>query len=147
MRDYPYSKRREDFAIMLLRVKYLLAVHSVESRKGERLDAAAEEYYAFANEFPESKYMAEAKSIFEKTKKKGCVCNGKNRKKGCEGLNSKRKEIRISLKFYNIKWITERLTRQPILKRAISQSLQREQTTFTKVLSLCLAAQIRFRLQ
>ena len=81
MRDYPYSKRREDFAIMLLRVKYLLAVHSVESRKGERLDAAAEEYYAFANEFPESKYMAEAKSIFEKTKKKDVSVMAKIEKK------------------------------------------------------------------
>ena len=47
MRDYPYSKRREDFAIMLLRAKYLLATHSVEARKQERMDAAKEEYYAF----------------------------------------------------------------------------------------------------
>ena len=70
MRDFPYSKRREDFAIMLLRAKYLLATHSVESRKRERLDAAVEEYYAFANEFPESKYLSEAKSIFDKAKKK-----------------------------------------------------------------------------
>lgn len=70
MRDFPYSKRREDFAIMLLRAKYLLAAHSVESRKRERLDAAVEEYYAFANEFPESKYLPEAKSIFDKAKKK-----------------------------------------------------------------------------
>ena len=57
------------------------AVHSVESRKGERLDAAAEEYYAFANEFPESKYMAEAKSIFEKTKKKDVSVMAKTEKK------------------------------------------------------------------
>ncbi len=64
MRDYPYSKRREDFAIMLLRVKYLLAVHSVESRKGERLDAAAEEYYAFANEFPRIKIHGGSQKYF-----------------------------------------------------------------------------------
>lgn len=70
MRDFPYSKRREDFAIMLLRAKYLLATHSVELRKRERLDAAVEEYYAFANEFPESKYLPEAKNIFDKAKKK-----------------------------------------------------------------------------
>ncbi len=70
MRDFPYSKRREDFAIMLLRAKYQLAAHSVELRKRERLDAAVEEYYAFANEFPESKYLPEAKNIFDKAKKK-----------------------------------------------------------------------------
>ena len=70
MRDFPYSKRREDFAIMLLRAKYQLATHSVEMRKRERLDAAVEEYYAFANEFPESKYLPEAKNIFDKAKKK-----------------------------------------------------------------------------
>lgn len=81
MRDYPYSKRREDFAIMLLRAKYLLATHSVEAKKRERLDAAAEEYYAFANEFPESKYIAEAKTIFEKTKKKDVSATAKEEKK------------------------------------------------------------------
>ncbi len=70
MRDYPYSKRREDFAIMLLRAKYLLATHSIESKKRERLDAAVEEYYAFANEFPESRYLGEARDIFEKARKK-----------------------------------------------------------------------------
>ena len=70
MRDFPYSKRREDFAIMLLRAKYQLTAHSVELRKRERLDAAVEEYYAFANEFPESKYLPEAKNIFDKAKKK-----------------------------------------------------------------------------
>lgn len=70
MRDYPYSKRREDFAIMLLRAKYLLAAHSIDARKQERLDAATEEYYAFANEFPESQYMPEAKKIFSLTQKK-----------------------------------------------------------------------------
>ena len=70
VRDYPYSERREDFGILLLRAKYQLALHSIEARKSERLDAAAEEYYAFAGEFPESKYMAEAKSIFEKISRK-----------------------------------------------------------------------------
>lgn len=76
MRDYPYSKRREDFAIMLLKAKYLLATHSVEARKRERLDAAAEEYYAFVNEFPESKYIDEAKEIFAKTQRKDSKAAG-----------------------------------------------------------------------
>ena len=40
-----------------------------------------ERYYAFANEFPESKYMAEAKSIFEKTKKKDVSVMAKTEKK------------------------------------------------------------------
>lgn len=80
MRDYPYSKRREDFAIMLLRAKYQLATHSIEAKKRERLDAASEEYYAFANEFPESKYLAEAKTIFEKTKRKDVSVTAKEEK-------------------------------------------------------------------
>lgn len=67
MRDYPYSNRREDFAIMNLRSKYLLAVNSIESKRRERLDAASEEYFAFAGEFPDSKYMDEAKRIYSKT--------------------------------------------------------------------------------
>ncbi len=92
MRDYPYSKRREDFAIMLLRAKYLLATHSVEAKKRERLDAASEEYYAFANEFPESKYLTEAKTIFEKTQRKDISVTAKEEKAAAKSAVKQAKE-------------------------------------------------------
>lgn len=70
LKDYPYTTRREEFSIMILRAKYLLALHSIKARELERLQAATEEYYAFTNEFPESKYTEEANKIFEDASKR-----------------------------------------------------------------------------
>lgn len=66
--DYPYSPRREDFAILVLRAKFDLAAQSVDARKAERYQVAAEEYYAFQNEYPESKFMKRATELYQKAK-------------------------------------------------------------------------------
>lgn len=66
--DYPYSPRREDFAVLVLRSKFDLAAQSVESKKAERYQSAADEYYGFQNEYPESKFMKRANELFEKAK-------------------------------------------------------------------------------
>lgn len=66
--DYPYSERREDFAILILRSKFDLAEQSVEDRKAERYQSAAEEYYSFQNEYPESKFMKRATELYAKAK-------------------------------------------------------------------------------
>ena len=55
LKDYPYTKLREDISILLLRAKYDMAKESVEEKKEERMRDAIDEYYAFKNEFPESK--------------------------------------------------------------------------------------------
>ena len=67
--DYPYSVRKEDFAILILRAKYHLAESSVESKKYERYNDTVDEYYGFVNEYPQSKFLKEAKSIFDKSEK------------------------------------------------------------------------------
>lgn len=69
LRDYPYTNLREDLSILILRAKYELAVYSVEDRKMERYREAVDEYYAFKNEFPESKYLKEADHIFDEAQK------------------------------------------------------------------------------
>ena len=69
LRDYPYTNLREDLSILILRAKYELAVYSVEDRKIERYREAVDEYYAFKNEFPESKYMKEAERVFKESQK------------------------------------------------------------------------------
>lgn len=69
LKDYPYTNLREDLSILILRAKYELAVYSVEDRKIERYREAVDEYYAFKNEFPESKYMKEAERIFKESQK------------------------------------------------------------------------------
>ena len=65
LKDYPFSNRREDFAILVLRAKFELARQSVEEKKEERYHNAIDEYYGFTNEYPESKYMGEAQKLFE----------------------------------------------------------------------------------
>ena len=65
LNEYPYAspERREELSIMLLRARYHLARQSVQERQEERYRATIDEYYAFENDFPESKYLSEARSM------------------------------------------------------------------------------------
>ena len=69
IKSYPYSIRKEDFAILILKAKYELAEQSIEAKKYERLHDTVDEYYGFINEFPKSTYIDEAKKIFAKVDK------------------------------------------------------------------------------
>ena len=69
LKDYPYTKLREDISILLLRAKSDMAKDSVEEKKEERMRDAIDEYYAFKNEFPESKYIKEVENIYKDAKK------------------------------------------------------------------------------
>ena len=69
LKDYPYTKLREDISILLLRAKYDMAKESVEEKIEERMRDAIDEYYAFKNEFPESKYIKEVENIYKDAKK------------------------------------------------------------------------------
>ena len=60
LKDYPYTNMREDLSILILRAKY---------KRAERYREAVDEYYAFKNEFPESKYMKDADRIFKEAQK------------------------------------------------------------------------------
>lgn len=66
LKDYPYASAslREELSILTLRARYQLARQSVEEKLVERFRDTIDEYYAFVNDFPESKYMKEAKDIF-----------------------------------------------------------------------------------
>ena len=69
IKDYPYTTRREDFALLILQAKFELAAHSVEAKKEERYHDAIDEYYGFMNEYPESKHMNAVQALFMKAKK------------------------------------------------------------------------------
>lgn len=66
--DYPYTPRREEFAVLILKAKFDLADQSVESKKLERCQSAIDEYQGFLNEFPESTFRSEAQKRYEKAK-------------------------------------------------------------------------------
>lgn len=67
MKDYPYatSERREELSILVLRSKYQLAKKSIEEKRIERFRDCIDEYYSYVNDFPESKYIDEAKRLFK----------------------------------------------------------------------------------
>lgn len=65
LREYPYTKMREELSILILRAKYDMAKESVAEKKEERMREAIDEYYAFKNEFPDSKYTKEVEAIFK----------------------------------------------------------------------------------
>ena len=69
MNDYPYTSFREELSILILRARYKMALHSVESKKLERYRAAIDEYYAFKTEFPDSKYLKEADKYYKEATK------------------------------------------------------------------------------
>lgn len=69
IKDFPYTSRREDLSMLILQAKFDLAKESVEEKKVERYHAAIDEYYGFTGEYPESKYRAQAESLFRQAKK------------------------------------------------------------------------------
>ena len=69
LKDYPYTSIREDISILLLRAKHKLGSESVVEKKEERMRETIDEYYAFKNEFPESKYMKEVEAIYKDASK------------------------------------------------------------------------------
>jgi outer membrane protein assembly factor BamD len=65
LKDYPGTMYREELSILILRAKYEMAINSVDEKKDERYRDTVDEYYAFKNEFPESKHLKEAERIFK----------------------------------------------------------------------------------
>ena len=64
LRDFPYTKYREDLSLLVLKAKFQMAQESVLAKRDDRYRDAIDEYYAFKNEFPESSHLKEAEKIF-----------------------------------------------------------------------------------
>ena len=69
LKDYPYTKLRENFATLIMKSKFHLAEQSVESKKMERYQDAEDECYGFINEYPDSKEKKTAEEYIAKCKK------------------------------------------------------------------------------
>ena len=65
IQSYPYSKYREEFMYFMFRSKYEMAVRSVEEKKEFRYRDVIDEYFAYANEFPEGRYIKDIKKLYE----------------------------------------------------------------------------------
>lgn len=65
LKDYPYSKYREEFEFLILKSKFQQAKNSIAEKMNERFTDVIDEYYSFINNYPESKYAKEAATIFK----------------------------------------------------------------------------------
>ncbi len=79
LKDYPYTKRREDFAVLIMKSKYELAGMSIEERRLERYQDAQDEAYGFINEYPDSKNVSVAKHYIDRC---GEIIEKLNKKQG-----------------------------------------------------------------
>ena len=69
LKTYPYTSKREDFSVLIMKSKYYLAKNSSEGKKVERYRDAEDECYGFLTEFPDSKDAPLAQEFIEKCKK------------------------------------------------------------------------------
>jgi outer membrane protein assembly factor BamD len=69
LKDYPYTKYREQFALLVMKAKYGYAQQSVEDKAQERYRDAEDESYGFINEYPDSENKKLAEKIIAECKK------------------------------------------------------------------------------
>lgn len=67
--DYPGSIHREETHFLILKSSYELAVNSISSKIEERLQNTIDAYLVFNDNYPNSKYIKQAKKIEEQTQK------------------------------------------------------------------------------
>lgn len=69
IKDYPYSKYKEQLEMLVLKARFQEANQSVDIKKPERFRDVIDEYYSFINDYPQSENRKEADNIFEIAKK------------------------------------------------------------------------------
>jgi outer membrane protein assembly factor BamD len=65
--DFPETRHREEIMFLILKSSFSLADRSVPERQLERFQNTVEEYYAFIEEFPQSRYIREAENFFKRS--------------------------------------------------------------------------------
>ena len=65
IKDYPYSKYKEQLEFLILKARFNEASESVDEKKEERFNTVIDEYYSFINDYPDSQNRKEADNIFK----------------------------------------------------------------------------------
>lgn len=65
IKDYPYSKYKEDLELLILKARYQEARESVPEKKADRYREVIDEYYSFINNYPDSPNREEADNILK----------------------------------------------------------------------------------
>ncbi len=64
IKDYPYSRYKEDLELLVLKARFQEASQSVEEKKQDRFRVVIDEYYSFINNYPDSPNRKEADNIY-----------------------------------------------------------------------------------
>lgn len=67
LKNYPYTKMREDLYLLTVRAKYQMALNSVDEKRADRYRDTVDECYGFKNEFPDSKKIDEVDKIIQRS--------------------------------------------------------------------------------
>jgi outer membrane protein assembly factor BamD len=70
LKNYPFSKYREEFIYLMLQSRYELALASVSEKLQGRYRDVVDEYYNYINEYPEGKYVKQAQRFFDYANKR-----------------------------------------------------------------------------
>ncbi len=65
IKDYPYSKYKEQLEMLVLKARYQEAAQSIIEKKADRFRDVIDEYYSFINNYPDSPYREEADNILK----------------------------------------------------------------------------------
>ncbi|WP_290090520.1 outer membrane protein assembly factor BamD [Duncaniella muris] len=65
IKDYPYSKYKEDLELLILKARYQEARESIDEKKHDRFREVIDEYYSYINNYPDTPNREEADNIFK----------------------------------------------------------------------------------
>lgn len=69
LKEYPDCPYREQAVFLILKAKHKEAILSIEDKKYDRFSEVVDEYYRYANEFPNGKFIKEANRMFKEARK------------------------------------------------------------------------------
>lgn len=64
IKDYPYSRYKEDLELLILKSRYQEARNSIPEKRLERYRDVLDEYHSFVNNYPDSPHRSEAENIY-----------------------------------------------------------------------------------
>lgn len=70
LKNYPYSKYREEFMFYTINAKFEQATESIEEKLQGRYRDVVDEYYNYMNEYPEGKYVKQVQKYYDYANKR-----------------------------------------------------------------------------
>jgi outer membrane protein assembly factor BamD len=70
LKNYPYSKYKEDYQVFIVRSRYQLAINSIAEKQPIRYRDVVDEYFNYTNMFPEGKHKDELEKYYNTARKR-----------------------------------------------------------------------------